>query len=87
MIDEVIDEVNRLKLTVRYERHMAGIKMSKFMLIDNVKPYTYRPLKNKAWPGDIHEFIADDGPACKWPPKQDRGELPPLPTYRMTIYE
>jgi hypothetical protein len=46
----MLDELNRLKLMRRYEQHMAGVKMGKLMLIDNAKPYTYRPLKNKAVP-------------------------------------
>lgn len=73
----MIDEVNRLKLAKRYEQHGAGIKMGKLMLINNQKPYTYRPLKTKGWPSDIHVYDTPNGKACEWPPKQKRGE--PVP--------
>lgn len=45
----MIDELNRLKLTKRYEQHMAGIRMSKAILQprEDRKPYVHRPLKNK----------------------------------------
>ena len=76
----MIDELNRLKFTRRYEQHMAGVKMGKLMLIDNMKPYTHRPLKNQAVPMPDQKL--------EWVPIQKIPFIDLSPTaVRMTIYE